>query len=121
MKYRHYAPAAPLTLLEGPPARVTEAIRVITAASLSQGARVGVICRQENAGLYPGAVVVAAGAGGDHAGVAAELYGALRKMDMLGVDLILAEGVEPEGMGLAVANRLRRAAEKIINIGEACE
>lgn len=96
-------------------------IRLLIEEAVIRGDRVGVICREENAALYPGAVVVPAGMADNPAGVAAELYGALRRMDLLGVDLILAEGVEPLGMGLAVVNRLRRAAVKIVNIGAARE
>ncbi|KJS17164.1 MAG: tRNA threonylcarbamoyladenosine biosynthesis protein [Peptococcaceae bacterium BRH_c4b] len=121
MKYRHYAPSAPLVLLEGSPAGMIKEIRLLIEEAVIRGDRVGVICREENAALYPGAVVVPAGMADNPAGVAAELYGALRRMDLLGVDLILAEGVEPLGMGLAVVNRLRRAAVKIVNIGAARE
>lgn len=116
MKYRHYAPAAPLVLVEGRPHKIPEQIRELLAGFLQRGVRVGVICREENKKLYPGAAVIAAGTGADPGSVAAALYGALRRMDELGVEVILAEGVEPRGMGLAVANRLRRAAEKIINL-----
>ncbi|GBF35652.1 TsaC protein [Desulfocucumis palustris] len=118
MKYRHYAPAAPLVLVEGTPSRVTGIVRQMLEENLLRGKRVGVLCREENAGLYPGAAVVGAGAGGEPGETASKLYAALRRLDQLGVDLILAEGVEPRGVGLAVANRLRRAAGKIINTGQ---
>lgn len=116
MKYRHYAPAAPLVLVEGQPQKITEHVRELLSGHLNRGMRVGVICREENKELYPGAAVVSAGTGRDPGTVAAQLYGALRRMDELEVELILAEGVEPRGVGLAVVNRLRRAAEKIIKV-----
>ncbi len=42
--------------------------------------------------------------------MAANLFHALREADRLGADVILCEGVEPVGVGLAVMNRLLRAA-----------
>jgi L-threonylcarbamoyladenylate synthase len=43
--------------------------------------------------------------------VARTLFAALRQLDALGVDAILVHGVEQEGMGLAIWDRLLRAAE----------
>ncbi|MBP7331541.1 MAG: threonylcarbamoyl-AMP synthase, partial [Firmicutes bacterium] len=40
----------------------------------------------------------------------AGLYSALRRFNELGVDVILAEGLEEKGVGLAVMNRLKKAA-----------
>jgi len=42
--------------------------------------------------------------------VAAELYSALRRFNEMGVDIIIAEGLEEKGVGLAVMNRLKKAA-----------
>lgn len=38
------------------------------------------------------------------------LYGFLREFDQRGCDLIVASLPEEDGLGLAIANRLRRAA-----------
>ena len=46
----------------------------------------------------------------DAAGMAHVVFGALRDADALGADVILSEAVEAEGIGLAVMNRLGRAA-----------
>ena len=40
------------------------------------------------------------------------LFYALRELDKLGVDEIIAEPVSPQGIGLAIMDRLRRAAGK---------
>ena len=42
---------------------------------------------------------------------AANLFAALRRLDAQGLDLILAEPVPEEGLGRAIADRLRRAAQ----------
>ncbi|MHB8155847.1 MAG: Sua5 family C-terminal domain-containing protein, partial [Desulfocucumaceae bacterium] len=67
-------------------------------------------CREGNQDCYPGTITVSAGLEGNYASVAATLYAALRRFDSLAVDVILAEGVESRGLGLTVANRLRKAA-----------
>ena len=43
--------------------------------------------------------------------MAARLYDTLRALDAAGVDLIIAQAVDTEGMGLALMNRLLRAAD----------
>src|SRR5690606_15534495 len=42
--------------------------------------------------------------------IAATLFHTLRELDDWGVDRVVVEGIRPEGLGLAVMNRLRRAA-----------
>ena len=50
------------------------------------------------------------GSRNDLTGIAKSLFGLLRQFDAEGVDVIVAEGVSTDGLGLAVMNRLRRAA-----------
>jgi len=110
MKYRHYAPRAPLILVEGGPERVAARVGELAGQFRTAGKRVGILACAETAGRYDGAEVLVAGRRSDPATVAAGLFAALRRFDELGVDVILAEGIEPRGLGLAVMNRLRRAA-----------
>ncbi|RKO65619.1 L-threonylcarbamoyladenylate synthase [Desulfofundulus salinus] len=114
MKYRHYAPRAPLVLVEGEPERVAARLKGLAESYLSRGWRVGILATAETAGEYKEGQVVVAGWRKDPATIASRLFGALRRFDELGVDIILAEGIEPRGMGLAVMNRLRRAADNRI-------
>lgn len=110
MKYRHYAPSAPLVLVEGDPAGVVRKIKSLADEYMCHGKKVGILCRENNRCEYAGILTVAAGTAFDQASVAAALYDALRSFEGSGVDIILAEGVNPRGMGLAVANRLRKAS-----------
>ena len=48
--------------------------------------------------------------GGDLPNYARALFAALRHLDAHGVDMIIVEGVAEEGLGVAVMDRLRRAA-----------
>lgn len=107
MKYRHYAPQAAMYLFEG--AAVSR-----LAASVQQAAQslqVGVLCSDATAALLPAAAnVLVSSWGTDVAALAENLYALLRDFDKQQVDVILAEGVGEDGLGLAVMNRLRKAA-----------
>ncbi|WP_207707626.1 L-threonylcarbamoyladenylate synthase, partial [Desulfofundulus thermobenzoicus] len=110
MKYRHYAPRTPLILVEGDPGRVTARVQELAREYLSRGRRVGILASAETAPLYREGQVVVAGQRNKPSTIAARLFALLRRFDEMPVDIILAEGIEPRGMGLAVMNRLRRAA-----------
>ncbi len=111
MKYRHYAPRAPLYLIEGK--NTPQVIKYITEMAnryQKAGLKVGILTYKETAKHYQQGEVLVTGDRGKPASVALNLYHILRCFDELGVDLILAEGIPPVGVGLAVMNRLRRAA-----------
>jgi L-threonylcarbamoyladenylate synthase len=42
--------------------------------------------------------------------IAKNLFDILRRFDELNLDLIIAEGVDEEGIGLAIMNRLQKAS-----------
>lgn len=111
MKYRHYAPSAPLVLLpHEPTGNAAELIRAVTTA-LAQGKNVGAIVALENASLLPQGVVVATcGSKEKRSQAAARLYEALRFFDKHPVDLIFMESVPEKGIGRALMNRLKKAA-----------
>lgn len=114
MKYRHYAPRTPLVLVEGDEGEVAGALAKLAREYAEKGARVGILCTREAAGFFRGVEVLVLGSRRSPRSLASNLYGALRNLDNSGVDVILAEGTGEEELGLAVMNRLRRAAEKII-------
>lgn len=115
MKYIHYAPAAPVILFEGEPEKVRKALSCRTEELSAMGKRVGVLATEESAAGYSGqAKILTMGRRKTPSGAAALLFGRLREFDRLQVDIILAEGIETKGIGLAVMNRLRRAASEIV-------
>jgi L-threonylcarbamoyladenylate synthase len=121
MKYRHYAPRAPLYLIEGNVPQVIKYINELASRYQKAGLRVGIFTYKETAKHYQQGEALVVGNRCEPAGVAANLYRILRCFDELGVDLILAEGMPPVGVGLAVMNRLRRAAgNNIIRLGDNC-
>ncbi|MGP3776134.1 L-threonylcarbamoyladenylate synthase [Streptomyces sp. SDT5-1] len=99
----HYAPNARVVLVD-PDEIVAEAER-----ARELGHRVGVFLPADLSGTPVDAhAVVTVPASLD--AYARGLYGYLRELDRQGCDLILAYLPEQEGLGLAIANRLRRAA-----------
>lgn len=102
MKYRHYTPRAPLILVTGSWGRRTAVIKSLAAGYRRRGFKVGLL-------------LVAPGPAGVRQ-MAKALFPALRRFDTQGVDLILAEGVSPQGLGNTVMNRLRKAAARTIKV-----
>ena len=112
MKYTHYAPRAPLTLLAAPPEALPAAFRAALAEAA--GKLVGLIVTDETAAALAGEAeedfVVRLGARKDVRAIAAHLYEALRAFDEKKVDFILGEALDESGLGLAIMNRLKKAA-----------
>lgn len=110
MKHRHYAPKADVILIEGSVSGVTGKIQEIAEAYSLKGAKVGILATDETKKTYKADVVISLGSRLNLAIVAQNLFRLLREADAENVDVILAEGVTSEGMGLAVMNRLRKAS-----------
>ncbi len=114
MKYRHYAPGAPLVLVEGDEDKTGGMLAEIATDYAHSGRRVGVLAVTEDINLNGNVQLLKLGCKSDPGTLAANLYSALRDFDRRGVDVIVAEGISTQGLGLAVMNRLRRAADRII-------
>ena len=104
MKYRHYAPKAPVTVVTGDPA----ASAAYICAHLPAGA--GVICFTEYKDLFPGRSIHDLGSAHDKAEQARRVFDALREFDHETVTEIYAQCPDTAGLGLAVSNRLKKAA-----------
>ncbi len=104
MKYRHYAPKAPVTVVKGDP---DETAGYIVAR---MGDKSGVICFDEFKGCFRGHPVESIGPTADQAEHARRVFDALRAFDHLDVTDIWAQSPTDEGIGLAVTNRLNKAA-----------
>ena len=115
MKYLHYAPKAPLFLVEGEGEAQRQQILALAEEFTMQGRRLGLLLSLESKGLFTAPVVEVLGSRYDLATVARRLFYALRRMDYQKVDVIVAEGFSEDELGRAVMNRLRRAAVKIIH------
>ncbi|MDR1766495.1 MAG: threonylcarbamoyl-AMP synthase [Lachnospiraceae bacterium] len=136
MKYRHYAPRAQMYVVEE-----CADIPGLARSAAESGKRVGVLCTEETAGeidktcgggfgtqspnrldrCMGKCIVKCIGKRADLSTVAAGLFGALRDLDHLGVDVIYAESYPREGIGLAIMNRLVKAAGGNVISGKAGE
>ncbi|MDF2937322.1 MAG: translation factor [Paenibacillaceae bacterium] len=113
MKYTHYAPQARLTLVPGGEApAVAEAIRRGLREARLKGEKTAVLVPAEHAHSYQedADLVIPCGSLGDLPAAAAGLFAALRRMDEAGIDCAFAESYPEEDIGLAIMNRLRKAA-----------
>lgn len=111
MKYTHYAPAASMTLFEGKYPQIVSLMLLEIEGALMQGKRVGAIVSEQTMQRLPaGVVAVSYGLREDIEQIATNLYTALRSFDENPVDVIYAEGINEEGLGLAIMNRLRKAS-----------
>lgn len=107
MKYRHYAPVGELTIVEGAPEAVA---REICALYDAAGESAAILALPGHEHLYAGRRVFELGGSDEVESVAAHLFAALRTLDDEQVKVIYSEAVDAEGLGLAVMNRLGRAA-----------
>lgn len=108
MKYRHYAPAGELTIVRGDGEAVTRTIRDLYDAALSEGRRPLILALSGHIPAYGQRRALSLGA--DEAEMARAMFARLRDADALGADALFSEAVEADGLGLAVMNRLSRAA-----------
>jgi L-threonylcarbamoyladenylate synthase len=109
MKYRHYAPQAPVLLVEGEKAEVVARINALLEAGGGLE-KIAVIGFSENLARYRTNLVLDLGPAKHPELAAARLYDLLRRCDALGVDRILIEGVAETGIGAEIKNRLNKAA-----------
>lgn len=110
MKYRHYAPRAAMTLVEGEPERAAAKMRELAAAELAAGKKVGIICTEETRGRFDAGIVRSVGVRAHEETIAHNLFAVLREFDDLGVDVIFSESFAADHLGLAIMNRLDKAA-----------
>ncbi|MBR5702281.1 MAG: threonylcarbamoyl-AMP synthase [Oscillospiraceae bacterium] len=105
MKYRHYAPSAELTLVRCGNAEV---FRQYAKGVPDEGT--AVLCWTGEEDGFPGKQVLAYGRGDEPETLAAHVFAALRELDRPEISRILVRCPEENGVGLAVVNRLKKAA-----------
>ena len=108
MKYRHYAPEAPVTVVAGDPEKSASYI------AQNAGEKDGIICFEEYMFLFEKQAaaknVMDLGPAADKEEQARHIFEALRHFDHTDVPAIWAQCPDGSGIGLAIANRLNKAA-----------
>ena len=113
-KYRHYAPKGDLTIVQGEAKAVAEAICELYDGYEKDAA---ILALPGHEGLYGVRRVYPLGEDGSVKSAAAGLFAALRLLDDEKAAHIFSEAVPTDGLGLAVMNRLGRAAAfHIVNV-----
>ena len=110
MKYRHYAPKADLTIIEGPLDKVVKEINKRAEEKIDAGYKVGVIGTEETVEDYLAGDIKCIGTREDESTIAANLFRILREFDDDRVDYIYSESFDTAGIGSAIMNRLLKAA-----------
>ncbi len=105
MKYRHYAPNAPVVLLNGDDERVLRFLQNEQATK-----NCAILCYSEEVPYLNPRNLLPVGAKEDLSAQAKRLFSALREADATDAEIIYAHLPPMEGLGLALYNRMIRAA-----------
>lgn len=105
MKYRHYAPNTNCMMVYSK----NEDAMVNKINGLIKDKKALVVCRDRNYDKY--ATNYKINMGNSLEEIAHNIFSILRKVDEYNVDIVIIEGMEKEGLGLALNNRLLRACE----------
>ena len=110
MRYKHYAPVGQVTLVEGYEADVVSALALLHRRAIEAEQTACVMCFTEHVAALRDCHPHDIGSRDNPSEVAHRLFDTLRRLDDEGMDAIFSEVMPPEGVGLAVMNRLGRAA-----------
>ncbi len=108
MKYKHYAPKAETIIFDGKAENVIAAICARYDEAEKRGERVAILGFDEHD--FGGRTCISLGSANRPGDAAARLFAALRELDERGETMALCEAVSTAGIGLAVMNRMGRAA-----------
>lgn len=104
---KHYSPRARLTVFQG---INDDAVWAAMRAEIMRHQNVGVLVSNKDASAFYKLDVKIGRLGNDNEQAAKRLFAAIRALDAQGVDVIIARAPEKHGLGLAVWDRLLRAA-----------
>ncbi len=110
MRYKHYAPNATVSLVDGNEASVLRTLQRLYEEESRNGKKTCVLCFSEHVDILKNCRPHDIGPRKDAGVIAHRLFQTLRSLDEEGMDSVFSEVIPPEGVGLAVMNRLGRAA-----------
>lgn len=110
MKYRHYAPKAPVKIFKGEIKKTIAKINEMMLNYIENEKKVGIIATDETMEKYSGGLVKTLGSRDSLNDVAKHLFRVLRSFDSEDVDVIFCEAFDETGVGLAIMNRLNKSA-----------
>ena len=110
MKYRHYAPKAAMTIVRGSVENMVKKINELSEDAKAKGLKAGIMATDETYQKYDSKYKISTGSRKEFGIIAANVFDCLREFDKMNVDCIFAEGFSEDGLGLAIMNRLKKAA-----------
>lgn len=110
MMYQHYAPGGVLTMVRGEQPNVERVCKQLYDNAKADGKTACILAFDEHLSAYEGMDVLSIGCLADPETVSHKLFAVLRQLDEAGTDLMFSEVLPAEGLGLAIMNRLSRAA-----------
>lgn len=110
MKYKHYSPDAEVYIVKGNIGDVIKKIQELTEFQLNNGKKVGIMATEQTCEKYRNGEVLVVGNREKPETIAKNLFRCLREFDKKGVDVVYAEGFDYDEIGLAIMNRLEKAA-----------
>lgn len=110
MKYRHYAPKAPVKIIAGNLEKSIAKINEMVQNYIDDGKSIGVMATKETLNSYSNAIIKSLGSREDLGSIAHNLFKTLSEFDYENVDIILSEAFEEKEIGIAIMNRLKKAA-----------
>ena len=119
MKYTHYSPKTRVVLVEGDGRAVAAKMSELIESYSEKNMRVGLLITDETAGPVCADEMYSLGRRDKPADAARNLFAGLRYLDGrdVNVDIIIVDGsVKCDGVGVAVLNRLRKAANELIEV-----
>lgn len=110
MKYRHYAPKAPVKIVKGDIKKTIAKINEMVLNYIEQEKTVGIVATDETKNSYKNDIVVSLGSRENLEEIAQNLFKVLRSFDGMDIDVILCEAFQEQGVGTAIMNRLKKSA-----------
>jgi len=110
MKYTHYAPDADMVIVKGELENIKKKIQELVGDSIEKGLKAGVLASDETVEYYRNCRVISLGSRTNSKTIASNIFEKLREFDSMGVDIIFAEAFDESHMGMAVMNRMNKAA-----------
>ena len=113
-KYRHYHPKAEVILYKGDLQDMVDRISKDYEKFESEGKKVGIMSTVQTNLSYSNKKTICVGDRGELLTISSNIFKHLRLFDQEGVDIILVESINEQGLGKAIMNRLTKASNKTI-------
>jgi L-threonylcarbamoyladenylate synthase len=113
MKYRHYSPNARVVIVEGSRIRAKAKIIELTEKLKDEGKKVSIMTASKSLKSNVDSVLYM---GNSLDTIARNLFANLRKADSDHIDVIVVQGIHYNNTGLAIMNRLKKAAAETIKV-----